>query len=113
MRLSLPSTPEDRLRLIGELLCKGILCSPSLHAGRLSGAALTAPVPLNPEERILEYLRRHESASPAEMRAVLKLSRTRTNLALQRLLLSQQIARNGGRTSAAAYHLASFDPSRN
>jgi hypothetical protein len=113
MHLSLPSTQEDRLRLIGELLCKGILCSPSLHAMRLGGAALPEPIPLNPEERILEYLRRHESASPAEMRAVLKLSRTRTSQALQRLLLSRQIARNDGRTSATAYRLAFFDPSRN
>jgi hypothetical protein len=47
------------------------------------------------------------------MRTVLNLSRSRTYRVLQRLLLSRQVVANGGRTTAAAYRLADFDPSRN
>ncbi|HAP38875.1 MAG TPA: hypothetical protein DCQ94_03860 [Nitrospira sp.] len=66
-----------------------------------------------PESRILDYLQRHEWASPAELRAVLRLSRTGTHRALQRLVLANRIVGNGGKTTAAAYRLNRFDPSRN
>jgi len=113
MRQAIPQTAEDRLRLIGDLLCKGILGSPALRSAHGESALASDAVPANPEDRILDYLRRHEWASPAEMRVVLKLSRTRTSLALQRLVLANQIASNGGKTTAAAYRLNTFDPSRN
>ena len=104
---------EQRIHLIGELLCKGILRSPALR-GSDSGApaSMTADAE-EPEPRIVDYLRKHRAASPSEIKAVLNLSRSRTYRALQRLLLSGQIAANGGRTSAAAYRLVDFDPSRN
>ncbi len=113
MRPLNPLTEEDRIRLIGDLLCKGILCSPALctaSAGPVGRPELDCA---EPEQRIVAYLQRHEAAAPSELRAVLNLSRTRTYHALQRLLLSRQIVANGGRTSAAAYRLSGFDPSRN
>ena len=113
MRQSAPLTPEARLRLIGDLLCKGILGSHSLRAIPVGTALPLSTAPVSPEECILDYLRRHEWASPSELRAVLKLSRTRTSLALQRLVLRNQIASNGAKTTAAAYRLSAFDPSRN
>lgn len=113
MRHSIPEASEDRLRLIGDLLCKGILGSPALRAAPEGAASMRAVVPSTPEERILAYLRQHEWASPSEMRAVLSLSRTRTSQVLRRLVLANQIASNGGKTTAAAYRLNNFDVSRN
>ena len=105
---------DDRMRWIGELICKGILCSPGLRLEPTAGALdRTGAAIVEPEERILAYLRRHRAASPAEVRTVLNLSRSRTYRALQHLIFSGQIVANGGRTSAAAYRLADFDPSRN
>ena len=104
---------EQRIRLIGELLCKGILRSPSLRGNDGGPPAVISTGAGEPELRIVDYLKRHETASPSEMRAVLNLSRSRTYRALQRLLSSRQIAANGGRTSAAGYRLVDFDPSRN
>jgi hypothetical protein len=113
MRPLIPTTEPERIRLIGELLCKGILCSPSLRADAASATGSPTVNAGEPEQRIVDYLRRHQAASPAEMRAVLNLSRSRTYRSLQRLLFSRQVVANGGRTSAAAYRLADFDPSRN
>ena len=104
---------EQRIALIGELLCKGILRSPSLRASDGGVPAAMAAGASEPETRIVDYLRKHRTASPSELKAVLNLSRSRTTRALQRLRLSGQIAPYGGRTSAAAYRLADFDPSRN
>ncbi len=101
------------MRRIGELICKGILCSPGLRFDPTGTPVGAEAAIAEPEERIVDYLRRHQAASPSEMRTVLSLSRSRTYRALQRLLLSSQIVANGGRTSAAAYRLADFDPSRN
>jgi hypothetical protein len=95
------------------LICKGILCSPALRFDPTGTPVRTEAVAAEPEERIVDYLRRHHSASPSEMRVVLHLSRSRTYRALQWLLLSGQVVTNGGQTSAAAYRLADFDPSRN
>jgi hypothetical protein len=102
---------EQRLRLIGELLCKGIRCSraetrPGGDVERLPG--LGSPTP---EDRIVAYLRRHAPAAPAEIRAALSLSRTGTDRALRHLRQMGQVVSNGGRTSAAAY--SPVDPSRN
>ena len=104
---------EQRIRLIGALLCKGILHSPSLRGNDGGPPAALSAGTGEPEQRIVDYLKRHQTASPSEMRAVLNLSRSRTYRALQRLVLSRQIAANGGRTSAAGYRLVDFDPSRN
>jgi predicted HTH transcriptional regulator len=101
------------MRRIGELICKGILCSPGLRFDPTGALDRTGAAIAEPEERILAYLRRHQAASPSEVRTVLNLSRSRTYRALQHLILSGQIVANGGRTSAAAYRLADFDPSRN
>ena len=108
-----PIAGDDRVRLIGQLICKGILCSPGLRRDRpaVSDGA-EEPIPA-PEGRIVDYLRRHQAASPSEMRTVLNLSRSSTYRALQNLLLSRRVVANGCRTSAAAYRLADFDPSRN
>jgi hypothetical protein len=112
-RVSVPggSAEEQRIRLIGELLCKGIICSPpSLRPG--GGDAEVADAAFcTPESRVVAYLRRHEPASPAEIRAVLNLSRSGAYRVLRRLLLTGQVVSTGGRTSAAAYRL--IDPSRN
>ena len=113
MRPLIPMTEPERIRLIGELLCKGILCSPSLRANAARATVSSTADAGEPEQRIVDYLRRHQAASPSEMRAVLNLSRSRTYRVLQRLLLSRQVVANGGRTTAAAYRLADFDPSRN
>jgi len=113
MRPLIPTTEPERIRLIGELLCKGILCSPSLRANAALAMVNPAVDGGEPEQRIVDYLRRHQAASPSEMRTVLNLSRSRTYRVLQRLLLSRQVVANGGRTTAAAYRLADFDPSRN
>jgi hypothetical protein len=102
---------EARLRLIGELLCKGILCSRAVGPKADSDGETTSLLAAAPEERVLDYLRRHQPASPAEIRSVLNLSRSSAYRALQRLLLTGQVVSNGGRTSAAAYRLV--DPSRN
>lgn len=111
-RLAWRLAGDERIQRIGELLCKGILSSPEL--ARPTGTDQSGAVDLlTPEARILGYLQRHAWASPAEMRAVLGLSRTRTHLALQRLLRTNRIAGNGGKTSAAAYRLTPFDASRN
>ncbi len=104
---------EQRIHLIGELLCKGILRSPSLRGGDVGAPTATTGDAGELEPRIVDYLRKHQTASPAEIKAVLNLSRSRTYRALQRLLSSRQIVSNGGRTSAAAYRLTDFDPSRN
>jgi AraC-like DNA-binding protein len=115
MRPHLPETEDERIRLIGDLLCKGILLSPSLR-GDAVGVGESPTVDrrkLEPEQRIVDYLRRHRAASPAEMRTVLNLSRSRTYRALQQLLASRLVVTNGGRTTAAAYRLADLDPSRN
>lgn len=104
---------EQRIHLIGELLCKGILHSPSLRGSAGGPPVAIPPDAVEPEQRIVDYLKRHQTASPSEMRAVLNLSRSRIYRALQRLLLSRQIVANGGRTTAAAYRLMDFDPSRN
>ena len=104
---------DERMRRIGELICKGILCSPALRFDPSGTLVRTEAAAAEPEERIVDYLRRHHSASPSEMRVVLHLSRSRTYRALQWLLLSGQIVTNGGQTSATAYRLADFDPSRN
>jgi hypothetical protein len=106
-------TGDERVRRIGELICKGILCSPALRFDATGTLVRTKAAAAEPEERIVDYLRRHHSASPSEMRAVLNLSRSRTYRALQWLLLSGQVVTNGGQISAAAYRLAAFDPSRN
>jgi hypothetical protein len=106
-----PKEDEARLRLIGELLCKGILCSQPLGPQADSDAETTSSLAGAPEERVLDYLRRHQPASPAEIRSVLSLSRSSAYRVLQRLLLTGQVVSNGGRTSAAAYRLV--DPSRN
>ncbi len=102
---------EQRIRLIGELLCKGIICSPTLHppVACVDGVSNTAAFAA--EDRIVDYLRRHQPASPAEIRSVLNLSRTGAYRALRRLLSTGQVVSNGGLTSAAAYRLV--DPSRN
>jgi hypothetical protein len=113
MRTSSPMPGDERMRRIGELICKGILCSPALRFDPTGTLVRTEAAAAEPEERIVDYLRRHHSASPSEMRAVLNLSRSRTYRALQWLLLSGQIVTNGGQTSATAYRLADFDPSRN
>jgi hypothetical protein len=102
---------EARLRLIGELLCKGILCSRALGPQSVSDGEAASLLAGAPEKRILDYLRRHQPASPAEIRSVLNLSRTGAYRTLRRLLLTGQVVSNGGRTSAAAYRLV--DPSRN
>lgn len=101
------------MRLIGELICKGILCSPGLRLDPSETPGCGEGANPDAEGRIVNYLRRHQAASPSEMRTVLNLSRSRTYRALQHLLLSRQIVAGGGRTSAAAYRLADFDPSRN
>ena len=102
MRPSYPTTEEERIRLIGELLCKGILLSPSLRVGEGGPPAVTVIGTVDAEQRIVDYLKRHRAASPSELRAVLNLSRSGTYRALQRLLLSRQVIANGGRTSAAS-----------
>jgi hypothetical protein len=102
---------EARLRLIGELLCKGILCSRAVGPKADSDGETTSLLAGAPEERVLDYLRRHQPASPAEIRSVLNLSRSSAYRVLRRLLLTGQVVSNGGRTSAAAYRLV--DPSRN
>ena len=104
---------DERMRWIGELICKGILCSPGLRFDPTGAPDRTGAAIAEPEERILAYLRRHKAASPSELRTVMNLSRSRAYRALQHLLLSGQIVANGGRTSATAYRLADFDPSRN
>jgi hypothetical protein len=106
-----PKEDEARLRLIGELLCKGILCSRALGPQSDSDGEAASLLAGAPEERVLDYLRRHQPASPAEIRSVLNLSRSSAYRVLQRLLLTGQVVSNGGRTSAAAYRLV--DPSRN
>lgn len=102
----------ERLCRIGELICKGIHASPALFSADLSRPAPHLE-PQTPAERVLEYLRRHGSASPAELEAVLNLSRSRAYRTLQQLLLEGRIESNGGRTSSVAYRLRAFDPSRN
>jgi len=104
---------DDRVRLIGQLICKGILCSPGFRRDRPAVPDSVEESIPTPEGRIVDYLRRHQPASPSEMRSVLNLSRSRTYRALQHLLLCRQIVTNGGRTSAAAYRLTDIDPSRN
>jgi hypothetical protein len=106
---------EDRIRRIGELISKGILCSPALRDEYARGMSL--PEKLNtvgeqksPEQRIVRYLVRANEASPAELCATLRLSRSTAYRALQRLLSEQRVVTDG-RTSAVAYRLA--DPSRN
>ena len=111
MRPLLPTSDEERLRLIGELLCKGILCSPSLRTHGSDNVGVPHNGRHDPEQRIVDYLGRNETASPSEMQAVLQLSRSGTHRALQRLLITGQIVSNGGRTSTVAYRL--IDPSRN
>ena len=100
---------EQRIHLIGELLCKGILRSPSLRASDGGAPAVFAADASEPGPRIVDYLRKHRTASPSEIKTVLNLSRSRTYRALQRLLSSRLIIANGGRTSAAAYRLLDFD----
>jgi len=104
---------DERMRRIGELICKGIICSPSLRLEATGAQMRTESVADDPDQRIVDYLRRHHAASPSELRTVLNLSRSRTYRALERLLLSGQVVANGGHTSAVAYRLADFDPSRN
>ena len=106
-----PKEDEARLRLIGELVCKGILCSQALGPKADSDREMTSLLAAAPEERVLDYLSRHQPASPAEIRSVLNLSRSSAYRALRHLLLTGQVVSNGGRTSAAAYQLV--DPSRN
>jgi hypothetical protein len=113
MRVSQPMTGDERMRRIGELICKGIICSPSLRFDSMGSLVRTEAVTAGPEQRIVDYLRRHHAASPSEIRTVLNLSRSRTYRMLQQLLLSGQVVANGGQTSAVAYRLADFDPSRN
>lgn len=108
-----PITDDERVRRIGELICKGILVSPGLRSDREVRPAPDAPGAVDLGSRIVEYLRRHSTASPGEMRVVFNLSRSRTYRALQRLLETRVIVRNGGRTTAAGYRLADIDPSRN
>ena len=104
---------EQRIHLIGALPCRGILRSPALR-GSDGGVPVAIPTgAVEPAPRIVGYLRRHPTASPAEMRVVLSLSRSQTYRALRRLLLPRQIGANVGRTSAAADRLVDFDPSRN
>jgi hypothetical protein len=106
-----PKEDEARLRLIGDLLCKGILCSRAVGPKADSDGETASLLAGAPEERVLDYLRRHQPASPAEIRSVLNLSRSSAYRALRHLLLTGQVVSNGGRTSAAAYRLV--DPSRN
>ncbi len=106
-----PKEDEARLRLIGDLLCKGILCSRAVGPKADSDGEAASLLDGAPEKRVLDYLRRHQPASPAEIRSVLNLSRSSAYRVLRRLLLTGQVVSNGGRTSAAAYRLV--DPSRN
>ncbi|MST93720.1 MAG: MarR family transcriptional regulator [Pedosphaera sp.] len=113
MRPLAPPSEVDHVRLIGDLVSKGITCSPALRTGKTmvgDGLVLEAT---NPAERILHYLRKHDGASPAELRAVLGLSRSSAYRALQRLLEASQVETTGGRTTAAGYRISNFDPSRN
>lgn len=110
-------TEHERIQRIGELICKAILCSPDLLAEIDPNAPTpvepTAATRINPDQRIINYLRRATEASPGEMRTVLNLSRATTTRALQRLLSERRVIASGGRTSATSYRLADFDPSRN
>lgn len=110
MRIAIPESEEDRIRLIGELLSKGILRSPALARGERSSDH-DVPSVAGPDTRIIDYLRRHGAASPAELRAVLGLSRSGVHRVLRRLSMTGQVVTNGGRTSAVVYRLT--DPSRN
>jgi predicted HTH transcriptional regulator len=102
---------EDCIRRIGELICKGILCSPALRDEADNRDSMPA-IEDQPSNRIVEYLRVKQVASPAEMRAVLQLSRSTTYRALQRLLDEGRVSATG-RTSAAAYRLQELDSQRN
>jgi uncharacterized membrane protein len=111
---------EERIRLIGELICKAILAAgpadpatSERETDHPESPALDAPDRSAPDGRILEYLRRNSEAAPGEMVRVLGLSRSTAHRALQRLVSENRVVATGGRTSAAAYRLLAVDPSRN
>ncbi len=121
---ALPSSRSDdlseteRLRRIGELIGRGIMRSRLLHDesnGRHAQNVVTGSVVAgaeDPRQRIVALLQRTKEASPAEIRVMLKLSRSGTDRALQRLRAEQRVVAFG-RTSSVVYRLKDFDPSRN
>lgn len=92
---------EERIRRIGELICRGIMASPSLHAGTDNSLSIMAPpagvlrVPVTGEERVLHYLGSVPAASPKEIRVFLRISRATLYRVLNRLLLAGRIACSG------------------
>ena len=109
-RIAIPSTEEERIRLIGELLCKAIVRASFLDPA-VTPRPLGSPLLATFEDRIVDYLRQRGPASPKEMRAMLGCSRSRIQLALQRLRLSGRVMPCGGRTTAVSYRWV--DPTRN
>ncbi len=111
-------TEAERLRRIGELIGRGIMRSRLLRDesnGRHAQNVVTGSVvegAEEPRQRIVALLQRTKEASPAEIRVMLKLSRSGTDRALQRLRAEQRVVASG-RTSSVVYRLKEFDPSRN
>ena len=56
---------DERVRRIGELICKGIICSPSLRFEAADAQVRTESVAEDPDQRIVDYLRRYHAASPS------------------------------------------------
>ena len=105
---------SERIRLIGELICKAILRSSALSMESDGFASASgSSVPEKSDRRIVEYLRRAREAAPGEICRMLNLSRTTVHRVLHRLVSERRVVALGGRTSAAAYRLAEIDPSRN
>lgn len=111
-------TESERLRRIGELIGRGIMRSRLLNDesnGRHAQNVVSGSVVVGDEEpwqRIVALLQRTKEASPSEIRLMLKLSRSATDRALQRLRAEQRVVACG-RTSSVVYRLKDFDPSRN
>jgi hypothetical protein len=105
-------TEQERLRRIGELICRAIMRSPELPVAT-AVRPVGAPYPRGqPEEGIVNYLRCFGQASPTEMRLAMGLSKSMAARSLQRLLETKRVIVSG-RTRAAFYRLTDFDPSRN
>ena len=111
-------TEAERFRRIGELIGRGIIRSRLLddesgkrHAKNVVSRSADAGDE-DPRQRIVALLQRTMEASPAEIRTLLKLSRSSTDRALQRLRAEERVVAIG-RTCSVVYRLKDFDPSRN
>ncbi|EIP99292.1 hypothetical protein OpiT1DRAFT_03805 [Opitutaceae bacterium TAV1] len=115
-----PISEEERIRRTGEIICRGIMASPSLWSGPEkipvvpSQPARAFRVPVTGEEQVLHYPGSVPAASPKEIRVFVKMSRATLYRVLHRLVLAGRVV-GSGRTRNAGYRLAGTEigPLRN